>query len=306
MRRANAIPLVKRQFLRALGHLPVPGVRGVVWRLRGLLDKSGSDDFEVGFGELRYRGRLDDWVDWNVFLFGSYSPQELDFLATAARVMGEAAGGVTYFDVGANVGHHALFMSRHVREVVAFEPSQWVRERFHSNITLNQLGNVRVFPVALGDTDGKGQLGSGFEDNSGSRSLTWTLDQSKMETVVLRSGDDFFRRENLPKMDILKLDVEGYEKRVLLGLYQTLLKDRPIILMELVGNSEKSGFRDENQLRECLYPEHELFSLRGKRRAKLTPFDWNGEEVVCLPQEHAVRFRHIMSTTDPITKLFRS
>jgi FkbM family methyltransferase len=298
--RASAILSIKRQFLRALGHLPVPGVRGVVWRLRGLLGQSGSGEFEVGFGELRYRGRLDDFIDWNVLFFGSYCPQELDFLAIAARVTGVATGGVTYFDVGANVGHHALFMSRHATEVVAFEPSQWVRERFHANIALNHLSNVRVFPVALGDSDGEGQLGSGFEGNSGSRSLTWTLDRAISETVVLRRGDDFLPRENLPQIDILKLDVEGYEKLVLRGLHQTLLKDRPVILMELIGKSEKSGFRDENELRASLYPAHELFSLRGNRKAKLTPFDWNGEGVVCLPQECAHGFRHIMADNGSI------
>ena len=90
------------------------------------------------------------------------------------------------------------------------------------------------------------------------------------------------------------------------GLHHTLLKDRPIILMELIGKSDKSGFRDENELRESLYPEHELFSLRGNRRAKLTPFDWNREEAVCLPQERADSFRHIMSTTGRFCKLFRS
>lgn len=295
MQQANAILSIKRQLLRALGHLPVPRVRGVVWCLRGLLDQSGSADFEVRFGGLRYRGRLDDLIDWNVFFFGSYSPQELDFLATAARVSGGARGGVTYFDVGANVGHHALFMSQHVREVVAFEPSQRARERFYTNIRFNGLTNIRVFPIALGDADGEGQLGSGFEGNSGSRSLTWTLDRARMETVVLRRGDDFYRKENLPKMDILKLDVEGYEKRALSGLRYTLIKDRPIVLMELIGGSPKSGFQDADELRQSLYPEHVLFSLRGNRRARLAPFDWDREEAVCLPQERADSFRHMMS-----------
>jgi len=56
---------MKRQLFRALGHLPVPGMRGVVWHLRGLLDQTESADFEVEFAGLRYRGRLDDWSDWN-------------------------------------------------------------------------------------------------------------------------------------------------------------------------------------------------------------------------------------------------
>ena len=106
-----------------------------------------------------------------------------------------------------------------------------------------------------------------------------------MEIVAIRQGDNFLRAKNLPRIDILKLDVEGYEKRVLKGLRETLARDRPVILMELIGRSEKSGFADEAELRETLYPEHTLFTLRGDRKAKLTPFDWSGEAAVCLPRE---------------------
>lgn len=288
---------LQNHFLRALGHLPVPGMHGVVSRLRGLFGQSGSVDFEVRFAELSYRGRLDDFIDRQIFFFGCYSPQELDFLATAAQVMGGAAAGVTYFDVGANVGHHALFMSRYVKEVIAFEPAQSARDRFLTNVMRNRVVNVRVFPIALSDSDGDGQLGSGFEGNSGSRSLNWTLDSMKSEAVILRRGDSFCYAKNLPKIGILKLDVEGYERRVLQGLRTTLNRDRPVILMELIGKSEKGGFNSKKELQAGLYPDHMLFSLRGNRRAKLIPFDWNEEAAVCLPREHASKFRCIMSNT---------
>jgi Methyltransferase FkbM domain len=124
---------------------------------------------------------------------------------------------------------------------------------------LNGLDNVVTYSFALGDEDGVGSLGSGFEGNSGSRSLTWTLDRSKMEVVTVRRGDDLFQQENLSRIDLLKLDVEGYEKRVLAGLRDRLLRDRPIVLMELIGQSEKSGFRDAAELHAAFYPAHEFF-----------------------------------------------
>ncbi len=288
------MPTVMDHLLRTVGHLPIPGVRGVVWRFGSVLKRRQSVDFETDFEGMRYRGRLDDLIDWNLFFFGKYSPQELDFLAVAARVMGGTAGGSSYFDVGANVGQHALFMSKHAARVVAFEPSSAARERFLANVALNGLANVRLFPVALGDSDMEAKLGSGFEGNTGSRSLTWTLDEHRIETVAVRRGDDLIRSERLPRMDILKLDVEGYEKRVLLGLREHLLTDRPVILMELIGESEKGGFRDEAELRKSLYPSHRLFTLVSGRRARLAPFDWNGEAAVCLPEERVSAFRSIL------------
>ncbi|HEV2551873.1 MAG TPA: FkbM family methyltransferase [Stellaceae bacterium] len=259
-----------------------------------MLKRPRSRDFEVNFDGLRYRGQLNDLVDWNLFFFGSYSPQELDFLATAAWVLGGTTSGVTYFDVGANVGQHALFMSRRAAHVVAFEPSRLARERFAANIALNAIRNLLLFPIALGDVDSQGRLGSGFKGNSGSKSLTWTLAEHKDETVEIRRGDDLVRAEGLPRVDILKLDVEGYEKQALLGLRNTLLADRPVILMELVGKREKSGFRNEPELHASLYPEHELFTLPNCRKAKLIQFDWNSETMVCLPRERIKAFRAIL------------
>jgi FkbM family methyltransferase len=289
------MPTIGQRLLQFAGHLPLPGVRGIVYRLHRFLKISQSGEFEVEFGGLKYRGRLDDHIDWNVFYYGNYSPLELNFLTVAATRL-EKTGGVTYFDVGANVGHHALFMSRHVKQVVAFEPSRTVLDRFEENIVLNGLKNIRVYPVALGDKDGNAQLGTGFAGNSGSRSLTWTLDKKNgLETVDVRWGDRLFCIDNLPRLDLLKLDVEGYEKRVLVGLAKTLRRDRPVVLMELIGQTEKGGFRDFADLDAVLYPRHRLFSLKGHARAKLFPFDWKEESMVCLPEECVAAFRNIMS-----------
>jgi len=256
-----------------------------------------SAEYEVGFYGLRYRGLLDDLIDRNIFFFGAYARNELDFLARAARVLGRLQSIVTYFDVGANVGQHAMFMSQHVDIVFAFEPSQAARERFQANLTLNRITNVRIFPFALGDSDGEGQLGSGFKGNSGSRSLTWTLDQDAVEIVTIRHGDNFLREKNLPRIDILKLDVEGYEKRVLKGLRERLVRDRPVILMELIGRTEKSGFANEAELRDSLYPRHTLFTLRGERKAELRPFNWDSEAAICVPREHESLFTHVITST---------
>ena len=275
--------------------MPLPGIRGAIWRAHEWLGLSRSATFQTRFFGLDYRGRLDDLIDWHVFFFGSYCPAELDFLAAAAKAMGGVAGGTTYVDVGANVGHHALFMSQRASQVVGFEPAVPARKRFEANIRLNGLANLTLFPVALADHEGEAPLGSGFDGNSGSRSLCWTLDRDKDERVTLRRGDDLFRDEKLSRIDILKLDVEGYEKSVLVGLHDTLLRDRPIILIELIGESSKGGFRDETDLRGTLYPAHALFTLRGARKAKLRSFEWQAEAAVCLPQERVQAFRHIIA-----------
>ena len=87
------------------------------------------------------------------------------------------------------------------------------------------------------------------------------------------------------------MDVEGFERHVLSGLAGRIRRDRPVIMMELIGPDElKSGFAGEADLRRSLYPDHLIFSIEGGRRWRLTPFDWNIEELVCVPVEQAQCF----------------
>jgi FkbM family methyltransferase len=178
-------------------------------------------------------------------------------------------------------------MSLRVSRVFAFEPSRSASQSLKANIGRNALTNVMVFDVALAEADGEATLGSGFDGNSGSRSLTWTLPGKSTERVEVRRADRFFAMHSLPSIDILKIDVEGYERRVLTGLGERLRSDRPVILMELIGTVDKSGFSCEAELRSVLYPDHALFTLEHRRRGfRLMPFDWRKESAVVIPAEH--------------------
>ena len=150
---------------------------------------------------------------------------------------------------------------------------------------------MQLFEVALADVDAQTSLGSGFDGNSGSRSLTWTLPGKPTEIVDVRRADRFFTDQSLPPIDILKLDVEGYERKVLTCLGERLRRDRPMILMELIGTLDKSGFSCEAELRSVLYPDHALFSLEHLGRGfRLVPFDWSKESAVVIPAEHKRSF----------------
>src|SRR5688572_8430491 len=65
--------------------------------------------FSADFFGMTYKGSLDDYIDWSVYVYGAYSRNELDLLA---RLAGELRGDrpLTFYDVGANVGQHTLFM----------------------------------------------------------------------------------------------------------------------------------------------------------------------------------------------------
>jgi FkbM family methyltransferase len=266
-------PTVAQRLLRFVGTLPIPRIEGAYARL-GVLAGRSPRHFSIAFHGLEYNGRMDQAIDRHIFYFGAYAPAELDFLSVAARALRRERGTVTFVDVGANVGQHSLFMTQHADRIVAFEPNAVAADQFEHNLRRNGVLNTQVVRCALGDVDAVGTLGSGFEGNDGSRSLLWSLDQSKDTVVSVREAGETLAKTGIGRLDLLKLDVEGYERKVLVGLMDSLQRDRPIILFELIGSDTKGGFTSEDDLRSVLYPDHCLFTLPGGRKARLARFDW--------------------------------
>src|ERR1700687_727835 len=100
-------------------------------------DTSSSIPFEVPFFGMRYAGNLNDFIDWSVFMYGAYSRHELYILRdVAAALAKESAAPVSFYDIGANVGQHSLFMSQHVSRVFSFEPFADVRNKLLEKIVL--------------------------------------------------------------------------------------------------------------------------------------------------------------------------
>ena len=60
-------------------------INGAVYYVHNFLRVPHSGNFEVDFFGMKYHGNLGDYIDWNVFYFGAYSPEELAFLSFAAE-----------------------------------------------------------------------------------------------------------------------------------------------------------------------------------------------------------------------------
>jgi FkbM family methyltransferase len=127
-------------------------------------------------------------------------------------------------DVGANIGVYSLYqvMLKHAEQVIAFEPSPEVFRRLAKNIEINGIRNVRAVNAAVGDAPGTLSFTEDRISANGRVSETGTL---KVACVRL---DDELR--NVPSIDILKIDTEGYETHVLRGASETLKKTQRIAL----------------------------------------------------------------------------
>ena len=149
-----------------------------------------------------------------------------------------------FVDVGAHVGYYAVRMAKYYKEVLAFEPNPFSVEVLQANIEINNLTNVTVFPVALGDKTEQRVLYV--------RQAMTTLNPTPDATHKVPIKVD--RLDNLiQKADVIKIDCEGWEERVILGANRIIEDNHPILVIEHHDHcyAECTGMRD--RIKNYLY-----------------------------------------------------
>jgi FkbM family methyltransferase len=195
-----------------------------------------------------------NFLEWRIFFLGEYEPEVTSALETHSPV------GGTVIDVGANVGIHTLIMAHSVGKgtVLAIEPVPELFTRLLRNIALNGLCNVTAEQVAVTDRSCTVTLflPSGEPGTSGTRRLAASMAYSPDRVPLRVMGitlDELVARHHLTRVDLIKIDVEGFEGSVLAGAGNILAAHRPVLVFEyskwLWG---RAGFTWE-AIRDLLY-----------------------------------------------------
>lgn len=217
---------VKARVGRAL-YLTVMGARRLV----------GSTDSEVVCTRTGIHWHLDlnEALELGIYALGAFEPTVRRACDLVLRE------GMIALDVGANVGSHGLYMGKLVGstgKVYAFEPTTYAFEKLCRNVDLNRWAKGVVVPVHafVGDQAtvapreiysswDLSQLEAGHPDHGGQFKSAEGAD-----TVTI---DDFVRKAGLSRVDLLKIDVDGFETAVIRGASQTLRTLRPKIILEV-------------------------------------------------------------------------
>jgi FkbM family methyltransferase len=149
--------------------------------------------------------------------------------------------GMTIFDIGANVGYITLFCAGLVGEqgrIVAFEPGQRAYERLVANIQLNHFQNVIPVMEALSDSDGHEsycqaiKCGQDVYNSLLTVDTPWTSTKDFRTTQIpVHSLDTLMEKSGWPVPQLIKIDVEGAERKVLRGMRETLRSGHTRILI---------------------------------------------------------------------------
>lgn len=204
---------------------------------------------------------LDDWMERFAYFVGCY--YEIDATFTLLSLLRR---GDRFIDVGANLGFLTLTASRAVGpegKVLAFEPNKNLADRLNRTLLSNRIHNVIVYQHALGDIEGEATLD--LNTHSGTGSLRHIVANGMKVDVFC--GDRFISEIPDDGYVFAKLDVEGYELRVLKGFQSLIKRKRTGFLIEVT----------ENWLMETGGSSVELFDLmmvNGFKAylPKLTPF----------------------------------
>jgi FkbM family methyltransferase len=193
-------------------------------RYIGCLPRKDSACLRVNFGDVLMELDLSRLTDCLAYCFG-LGESEIGYIFS--RVCGQ---NDIVLDVGANIGTTALFFAKQCvnGKVHAYEPSKSMIQVLKNNIERNNIQNIEVHPYALSDKAETAWLKVETPNNPGSAHLTADAEGSPVDIYALDENPPTTNR-----LDFVKIDVEGYEMKVLKGGQQLFRSHKPMIVLEI-------------------------------------------------------------------------
>jgi len=193
---------------------------------------------------------LDGYIANQLYWFGNFEDEVKSYL------VGYLRPGAVCVDVGAHVGYFTLIMSSLVGpqgRVFSFEPEPRNFGRLCSNLQLNSVTNVEPVCAALSDFDGIARLWLSRDANDGMHSLLdWGLSSHHTQVRTMKLDTFALGRRLDQRIDLVKLDCEGSETEALDGMQETILRFKPVLLVEVHPTYLLRRGRGVEQFKSCI------------------------------------------------------
>jgi FkbM family methyltransferase len=220
----------------------IDGVKRRLWALHPRsfeYERKGKEHsgkpIDVTFdSDIKARVWPNDVLGKSLFVQGKMEPGETKYIKSILRP------GMVFVDVGANMGYYSLLAAKMVGstgKVHSFEPNQRMFGELGHNIALNGFDNVRINNFALGERDGIAKIsryekGKEVYGSLSDRAFPGTIIIG-YDDVQVKMLDAYAEQNNLSRLDVIKLDVEGAELQVLRGGINIIDRYKPFIVMEI-------------------------------------------------------------------------
>jgi FkbM family methyltransferase len=223
----------------------------------------GRNDREIVVRDsLTYDLDLSEGIDLGIYLGNFYERQ------TRSALSKLVSPGSLVLDIGANIGAHTLHLAQLVGpagRVLAFEPTDFAFRKLRRNLDLNPslASRVELFHCFLTANDGvsvPNDIYSSWplavEEGLHAKHLGREM---KTEMAQARSLDSILAEQADRKVQLVKLDVDGFECDVLRGANSLLRDTRPIFVMELAPYLLEERGASLDQLASCFIPNGYAF-----------------------------------------------
>jgi FkbM family methyltransferase len=208
---------------------------------------------------------IKDNIGFNIFVDGIYEKSIVDL------IVNKLPTGGTFLDIGANIGAISLSVAQARADVaiVGLEASKKIYKYLEMNVRENAHNNVRIIKKAAYNKDGEVLKFFAPEEKfgKGSFSPVFTDDAEEVETITL---DTLWKTDCNVRVDLVKIDIEGFELLALQGARQLLHSDNPPdILFEFVDWAEENAGISPGSAQHFLLEQgYELYLLDNGRLSK--------------------------------------
>jgi FkbM family methyltransferase len=204
-------------------------------------------------------------VEHAIIKYGFFGSHILEFMAELLSPES------VVLDIGANIGAYSIPLAKAFPDVTvhAFEPNPYAVARFRRNLLVNRIDNIRLHEKALGEEAGTLEF---YAIEGRDIGLSSFIDRSFKEAHPMRMQltrlDDMLDQD-LSRVSVIKIDVQGFESQVLRGATRLLRRDRPYVLFE----HEDDNFTEKDRAKDAKMGLCRLFAEHGYEVHYMTKHD---------------------------------
>lgn len=171
---------------------------------------------------------LNDKVSKEISVTGLFEKDEMQI------VLKNLKKKLVFLDVGANIGNHSIFFSKYFKRVLSFEPHPKIFQILKINVA--KIKNIKIFNYALTRRKKIFFLSDSVTNNLAGSSL-----QNKGSIKIVSEVFDKKFKNIKNEIGLIKIDVEGHERQVIEGMKDTLIRNDPILFLEMDPESYKKN-----------------------------------------------------------------
>lgn len=227
------------------------------------------------FNEYVFSTFTNDWMGMDISGGKNWEPHITEFLKTNLNE------NSTFIDVGSNYGWYSVHTSPLCKKILSFEPQKILYDIQIQNIIDNNIKNINLYNCGIGDIDEtKYMTPINYETDSlnyGDLSVS-NSDDENGEKIEIKKLDSF----DLENIDVIKIDVQGYETFVLLGSEKLIKIQKPIFIIEI----------ESHQLGKFGYGISEIYNLFKEYNYYMFLLDYHyPSDFVCVHKDKLTEFK---------------